>query len=106
MPVTHGVQSLEKPPYSPDLNPIENLWEDLKRRVSLRNASSVDELEQHVREEWAATDQSLLARLAHSMPARCQAVIANKGHRKELLSYLSAFSRLSSKEGTSVQTWP
>jgi len=46
-----GVQSLEWPPYSPDLNPIENLWEDLKRRVSSRNASSIEELEQHVREE-------------------------------------------------------
>ena len=78
---SQGVQSLDFPPYSPDLNPIENLWADLKRRVEARNASDIAQLQQHVREEWAASDPSLLARLAHSMPARCRAVVANHGHR-------------------------
>jgi hypothetical protein len=39
------------------------------------------ELAQHVREEWAATDPSLLARIVHSMPARCREVVENHGHR-------------------------
>ena len=76
-----GVQSLEWPPYSPDLNPIENVWADLKRRVEQRNPADIKQLEAVVKEEWKHTDPALLARLAHSMPKRCRDVIANHGHR-------------------------
>ena len=30
---THGVWTLDFPPYSPDLNPIEHLWLALKRKI-------------------------------------------------------------------------
>jgi len=75
-----GVTCLELPPYSPDLNPIENLWKDLKRRIEKRNARNVEELKQFVSEEWLATDPTFLVNLSHSMPDRLTAVIANGGH--------------------------
>jgi len=37
----HGISTIEFPPYSPDLNPIENLWNDLARRVEARPASTM-----------------------------------------------------------------
>src|SRR6476660_9887893 len=41
----HGVNQLDFPPYSPDLNPIENLWSILKARVEARLARTMEEVE-------------------------------------------------------------
>jgi hypothetical protein len=75
----HGISLLDFPPYSPDLNPIENLWNDMARRVEARPASTMEELQDVIAEEWAATDAEFLRKLARSMPKRCQAVIDAKG---------------------------
>jgi hypothetical protein len=77
----HGVNCIEFPPYSPDLNPIENLWSILKARIESRLVHTVDEVEQVLREEWEALDPTLLAKLSDSMAERCQQVIANRGHK-------------------------
>ena len=44
---------LEQPGQSLDLNPIENLWYDLKIAVHQWNPSNLKELEQFSLEEWA-----------------------------------------------------
>jgi transposase len=77
----HGVDLLDFPPYSPDLNPIENLWSILKARVEARLARTTDEVERVLKEEWEALDKELLTSLTHSMPTRCAAVVANRGHK-------------------------
>jgi transposase len=77
----HGVDMLDFPPYSPDLNPIENLWSILKSRIEQRLVRTVDEVERVLKEEWEALDQTLLSRLAHSMTKRCKAVVHNQGHK-------------------------
>ena len=41
------------PAYSPDLNPIENVWRILKSRVKLRHCKSYQELENAIYDEWA-----------------------------------------------------
>ena len=70
----NGVDCLDFPPLSPDLNPIENLWADLKRRVEAHRPRTIAELEACIRLEWQATPLILLRSLAHSMPARLAAV--------------------------------
>jgi transposase len=75
----NGIDCIDFPSHSPDLNPIENLWADLKRRVELRWPSSITELMEILSEEWEATDPEYLARLAHSMIDRCKAVVACRG---------------------------
>jgi len=75
-----GVRLLDFPPYSPDLNPIENLWSDLKRRVEQRNPRNVEELEKYLREEWKNTSSQTLQNLSSSMVNRCKAVVALKGY--------------------------
>ena len=74
-----GIQCIDFPPYSPDLNPIEHLWAELARRVEKRPAATMEELQDIVAEEWAATSPEFLRTLAQSMPARCKAVIDAQG---------------------------
>jgi transposase len=75
----NGIQCIDFPPYSPDLNPIENLWADLARRVEEFQCETMEELQDIVAEEWKKTPKKLLRKLARSMPVRCQAVIDAKG---------------------------
>ena len=47
------MRTLEWPRQSPDLNPIEMLWHDLKTAVHARKPSSVAELQQFCKDYWA-----------------------------------------------------
>ena len=49
-----GVDVLDWPAQSPDLNPIEHLWEVLFRKVQGRKPSNLDALWQLLREAWVA----------------------------------------------------
>jgi hypothetical protein len=75
----NGVTVVDFPPYSPDLNPIENLWQNIERRVEQRGAITMDELQTAISEEWSNTPTELLRKLVHSMPQRCRDVIAMNG---------------------------
>jgi hypothetical protein len=76
-----GIDVLPFPPHSPDLNPIENLWADLKRRIDAHNARTIEDLRAIISSEWAATTDDFCARLVHSTPQRLQSVIEARGHR-------------------------
>ena len=47
-----SVHVLEWPSQSPDLNPIEHLWRDLKMAVHQRSPSNLMKLERSCKEEW------------------------------------------------------
>jgi len=66
------------PSQSPDLNPIENLWNDLKTAVHKRSPSNVTELEQFCKEELANIAKSRCATLVEMYPNRLKAVIKAK----------------------------
>lgn len=70
---------LEWPSQSPDLNPIEMLWHDLKKDVHARKPSNLAELKQFCREEWAKIPSQRCERLIASYRKRFFAVIAAKG---------------------------
>jgi transposase len=76
----NGVQVLDWPGNSPDLNPIENLWMILKRKVRLQQPQNLQDLIHCIKRSWCmeiSTD--VCKRLATSMPQRLKTVINNKG---------------------------
>ena len=70
---------LELPSQSPDLNPIEHLWRDLKIAVQQRSPSNLTTLERTCREEWEKLPKYMCAQLVVSYPRRLKALIAAKG---------------------------
>ncbi len=75
----NSVTVLEWPSQSPDLNPIEHLWRDLKMAVHQRLPSNLTELERICKEEWQRIPKSRCEKLVASFPKRLMAVLNQKG---------------------------
>ena len=67
------------PSMSPDLNPIEHVWNHLKRQVEQRQPSSLHELKDIIATEWANIQQMFCNNLVYPMPSRLAVVIKNNG---------------------------
>ncbi|KAJ5860213.1 uncharacterized protein N7529_007523 [Penicillium soppii] len=79
---------MEWPPYSPDLNPIENLWSLLKAEILKRhpelmhlpnNESTKDLLLETAQEAWEGLDIEIFKHLSETMPHRVADVIKYGG---------------------------
>ena len=57
------VKVLEWPSQSPDFNPIENLWAELKKRVRAKRPTNLTQLHQLCQEEWAKIHQTYCGKL-------------------------------------------
>ena len=73
---------LEWPNQSPDFNPIEHLWRDLKIAVQRHSPSILTELERLCREKWEKLPKYGCTKLVASYPRRFEAVIAAEGASK------------------------
>ncbi len=69
---------LEWPSQSPDLNPIENLWRELKLCVAQRQPQNPKDLEKTCMEEWAKIPAAVCANLVKDYRKRLTSVIVNK----------------------------
>lgn len=73
------IANLPHPAQSPDLNPMEGIWNILKQRVRRRNWESLDELKDILQDEWSKiTMKEVRARIL-DMPRRCEELVETGG---------------------------
>ena len=80
--VNHGVCSMTWPAQSPDLNSIENIWQQLKTTLEKKSPSArtKGELLVALQEEWAKLrEKNTLAVLIRSMHKHLKQVISSSG---------------------------
>ena len=78
-----GIERMDWPARSPDINPIEHVWDILQRRVSARpvQPQTREDLTQALIEEWARIPRPGIRKLIWSFKSRCRAAIdAQGGH--------------------------
>ena len=81
----NAVSRIPWPAYSPDLNPIDHLWDILSRKVRAMNptAQNLAELEAALHREWRQIPQRQIQCLVQGMLRRLRAVInVRRGHTR------------------------
>ena len=74
-----GVNVLAWPSRSPDLNPIEHVWDVIGREVRIRGPRNVLQLQKFVVEEWNGIARYTCLRYIASMRSHYQAIIRANG---------------------------
>ncbi|GFU94746.1 transposable element Tcb2 transposase [Trichonephila clavipes] len=75
---SEDIEHMDWPARSPDLNPIEHVWDFLGRRLAARTLPPVTirELRLALQDEWAAMPEQLIDTLILSMGRRCETCLA------------------------------
>uniref|UniRef100_A0AAR2K7Y8 Tc1-like transposase DDE domain-containing protein n=1 Tax=Pygocentrus nattereri TaxID=42514 RepID=A0AAR2K7Y8_PYGNA len=75
--IEFGMENLDWPAQSPDLNPIKHFWDELEGRLRARpsRSTSVSDLTNVLLEEWSIIPINTLLNLVESLPRRVKAVI-------------------------------
>ena len=64
---------------SPDLNPVENLWQELKKRVHAGEPLNINKLERYFYEEWENIPRIISTYLVVNYQTHLLEVIRNLG---------------------------
>ncbi len=72
---------LKWPPQSPDLNPIEHLWDVVEQEIHIMDVqpTNLQKLCDAILSIWTNISEECFQHLVESMPQRCKAVLKTKG---------------------------
>ena len=74
-----GISVSPWPSQSPDLSPIEHLWEEIKKRLDAKPCKDLEELKAAIFELLENIDEDVTKKLVSSMSWRCASVTAAHG---------------------------
>ena len=74
------VKILQWPSQSPDLNPIEHFWADLKMLARAKRPTNLTQLHDLCQEEWAKIHPTYCGKLVEGYPTRLTQVKQFKGN--------------------------
>ena len=75
---SNGIQRLKWPPFSPDLNPIEHLWDEIERRMKKEQPKNQKDLKECLTRVWKGIEITVVKNLVGSVPNRLNEVIRMK----------------------------
>lgn len=75
----NNVPLLRTPARSPDISPIENLWQIVKRKLAGRHFQNQNQLWEAILESWNSIPLDTIINLINSLPRRIEAVIRSRG---------------------------
>jgi transposase len=76
-----GDRLLLHPAYSPDLNPIEDMWSYLDLKLKNSNVQTIPSLQRFLNKEWNALPWTEIRKSVNSMPKRLKECIKLNGKR-------------------------
>ena len=79
--IQNDIRLLEWPAYSPDLNPIENIWANIKNKLGARVYNNKDTLEAEIKYYWDVYAKDYSEIVVQSMKKRIDACILKGGKR-------------------------
>ena len=84
--IDHGIEILNVPPNSPDINPIENLQSIITKRIYSNGKSynNLSDLRDSILKEWNELNSEISNNLVNSMKKRMKMVIDAEG---DVISY-------------------
>jgi hypothetical protein len=73
------IKTLIHPAQSPDLNPIESIWQIIRQRLRGGSWQTTAEFRAAIEREWRRVSRAQVRRRISDMPRRCQQLVNTKG---------------------------
>ena len=98
---------MEWPARSPDCNPIENIWDNIKRKANkkVKDDTSLEEFQRILQRAWDNLDQRRIQTLINSMLKRCREVIKADGGPINYWTLHSLWCLLKVKHRVTCNKW-